>query len=208
MGAQPAGGDHALYLDKSTSSGGWETVWADWTVDLSDFTDQGAVLSFWSSVGAILMYITFSLLGKKEICNMDKLLHRGKYAVKDDQTKKQASPIGKVRRILGINKDFNTKDKIIYLGVMGWTFGLLIIFVGVTAWNFLFKVTNQWWIDFWYVSIWVLMITGTLVTILFAVGGFRDMFKMFKRLKNQQVDETDDGRVLRDVVDEPGENRQ
>jgi SSS family solute:Na+ symporter len=159
-------------------------------------SQNGAVLSFWASVGAIIAYVSFSLMGKKRVYNMDRLLHRGEYAVEDDKTEVDVSPVNRIRRILGIGRDFNLKDKFIYLGVLFWTLGLAGLFVFVTIWNLIFDVSDQWWTNFWEVSVWVLLIIGTAVTVWLGVGGLMDMKKMFERLRKQDIDVTDDGRAF------------
>jgi SSS family solute:Na+ symporter len=135
-------------------------------------------------------------MGKKRVYNMDRLLHRGEYAVEDDKTEVDVSPVNRIRRILGIGRDFNLKDKFIYLGVLFWTLGLAGLFVFVTIWNLIFDVSDQWWTNFWEVSVWVLLIIGTAVTVWLGVGGLMDMKKMFERLRKQDIDVTDDGRAF------------
>lgn len=160
-------------------------------------SQNGAVLSFWASIAAITAYVSISLLDNKR-CNMDKLLHRGKYAVKEDKTEVDSTPENWLRKILGMGRDFNLKDKCIYLGVLGWTLGLAVLFAIVTTWNLFYKVSTEWWIDFWWIAIWVLLFLGTGVTIWLGIGGIIDMKKMFSHLRREKIDETDDGRVFMD----------
>lgn len=208
-----------LYWSRGTTEGAWGGLITGCTLStasivlqqihqqISEFqnpvlayigSQNGAVLSFWASIGAITAYVSISLLGKRRVYNMDRLLHRGKYAVEDDKTEVDNSPIGWFRKVLGMGRDFSFKDKCIYLGVLFWTLGLAGLFVIVTAWNLLGDVTTQWWINFWRVAIWVLLVLGTAVTIWLGIGGIIDMKKMFARLHREDIDETDDGRAFID----------
>lgn len=63
---------------------GWKEKWADvqWLVELPDqFPLNGMQMSFITAVIAVLAYVICSLLSRTPPANMEKLLHRGKYAV-------------------------------------------------------------------------------------------------------------------------------
>jgi SSS family solute:Na+ symporter len=157
---------------------------------------NGAILSFWASVAAIAMYIIFSLAGKKQSFNLDKMLHRGKYAVADDKTVVDKKPVSQFRALIGMGSDFNLKDKIVYLSMVIWTLALVILFIAVTVINLSTQIPDGWWITFWKWYIWISLVMGSLVTVWFTIGGIKDMKDMFKRLSAERIDEVDDGRVI------------
>lgn len=159
-------------------------------------TKNGTVLSFWASVTAIIVYIVVSLtgLGQRKKFNMDKLLHRGEYAIESDQLIGN-EPVMGWRKLIGINKDFNRIDRFVYLGTVIWTLLWFIIIIVVTAYNFICDVSVEAWIDFWYFFILLHFFLGITVTIWITIGGMKDLRNLFARLRIVQRNELDDGRV-------------
>lgn len=168
---------------------------------------NGAYMSFGAAICAIIMYVTVSILTCKKLFNLDKLLHRGKYQIIDDKTQVTGENVKGFKKLIGINSDFNTKDKIIYMAMFFWTVGLVVLFVTFTAINLIpkFQFTEGFWLSFWKGYIYVSLVLGVIVAIWYSIGGFIDMKKMFARLKSQVGDDEDDGRVIEDYDDEKSE---
>ena len=166
---------------------------------------NGVVLSLWASVAAIIMYILFSLQGKKNKFNMDKLLYRGQYAIADDITVVTSEPIRGLRKLIGMGQDFNLRDKIVYLCTVGWTTAWFIGFIFVTAYNVVVDVKTESWIKFWEFYMWLSLIIGVVIAIWFTIGGIIDLKKMFCKLRDEIVNAGDDGRVLHEPVSSVGE---
>ena len=72
-----------------------------------------------------------------------------------------------------------------------WT----IIFAVVTLWCLASPFSDQAWLRYWHGWTWFILVCGAAVLVWFTIGGFRDLFEMFRRLKTYQADERDDGRV-------------
>ena len=205
-----------LYWKRGTTTGAWAGMIVGATLavssivikqihQLSPFENEalsyvaslnGVILSFWSAVGAIASYIVFSLAGKREVFNLEKMLHKGKYAIDDDNTEVASEPVKGLTALLGMGKDFNRRDKIVYMGMTAWITTLGTIFVVGTIYNLTADVKDSWWIIFWKYYLWVFFVFGSVVTVWFTIGGIIDMKKMFNRLKGESVDEADDGRVF------------
>ena len=101
-------------------------------------------------------------------------------------------------KIFGMGREFTRRDKAICLLAYGWTFGWMALFLGVTGWNFLIReIPDPFWIGYWRVYIWVNVAAAVIVTVWFAIGGFRDLFRMIKQLKTMTRDHSDDGFVER-----------
>ena len=94
-----------------------------------------------------------------------------------------------------MGKDFNFRDKVVYLSMVFWTLGLVVMFFTVIAINLTFGLSDGWWEIFWKGYIWVSLIAGAIVTVWFTIGGVYDMKYMFKKLGGERTDELDDGRV-------------
>lgn len=157
---------------------------------------NAAVLSFYASITAVSVYVLVSLLGKKTVFNMDKMLHRGEYAVDEPQTVKADMPPRGLRALIGMGNEFSRWDKFLYLATMGWTALLIIIFIIGTVYNFNVDVKTQSWITFWRYYILVILTLSIVTTIWLALGGLRDLKRMFGLLRTIKRDDLDDGTVI------------
>lgn len=159
----------------------------------------------WLSVITIacsyLTYMFVSRLGKKSVFNMDRMLHRGEYAVIDDKTAVSEVPVSGLRAIFGMGKDFNFKDKVIYMFLTGWSVGWAIFFLVVTFYNLFYTVSDETWARYWHFYIWMSLVIGIVTTICLTVGGLVDMKKMFHRLGTLARDSHDDGVVTHEADD-------
>lgn len=144
---------------------------------------------------SIVVYVLLSLLGKRKVFNLDKMLHRGEYAVVDDATVVTDQTIPAWQRIFGIGKEFTVKDKFFYLGIAGWTLLWGVLFVVVTIYNMIVEVSIVSWAKFWHFYVWLIVITGIVTTIWFTWSGMIDLIKMFRRLATMIRDDNDDGTV-------------
>lgn len=155
---------------------------------------RGVVMAFWASLAAIIVYVILSLLENKKF-ELDKLLHRKNYAIKDDTVMPDKKIVKNWQMLIGINSDFSLRDKIIYILMTLWTVMWIVIFLAVTAYHLIFKTTDKFWLGFWKFYIYVFFVLGTIVTIWFTIGGIRDIRRMYARLKTVIRDHTDNGIV-------------
>ncbi len=149
----------------------------------------------------LVIYIVVSYATKKEDFNLDRMLHRGKYALQDNKPK--AQPIRSVgallRKIIGITPEYTTGDKAIAIGLFTQSFiyGFLGTFLLVLIWN---KFT-PWTIPMWsrYFFITHLLVPGLIAcfaTFWFGICGFLDLKRLFRDLKARtEVNDLDNGMV-------------
>ncbi|MEM9420245.1 MAG: hypothetical protein AAGA25_14495, partial [Planctomycetota bacterium] len=160
-----------------------------------------AVLNILISIG---VYTVVSTLTCRIPTNLDKLLHRGEYAIDDDKTAaaKQAEKTGQRReflRIIGITDEFSKFDIFIYFLSISWTALLSISFLSVTFWFLFFQSdearNNS--AEAWYTGwAWLLGIQGLMAVITgiwYACGGARDLVRLVRAVQGKTVDEADDG---------------
>ena len=126
---------------------------------------------------------------------MDKMLHRGKYAIDEHQTV-SAVPVRGLQALIGITNEFNRRDKVLYFSTIGWTTLLITVFVIGTIYNFTVEVKTNSWITFWKYYVQFLLALSIVTTIWFAFGGLRDMKRMFKLLRTAKRNDLDDGMVV------------
>lgn len=163
---------------------------------------NGAILSFYASVMAIIIYIAISLLGKKTVFDMDKLLHRGKYAVDEHQQQGAGKPLSRIEKLFGVTDEFSRRDKWLYLITMAWTFTWIVIFIGGTIYNIFVKVSSQTWMVFWKYYTLAMIVVSIITVLWFTIGGILDVKYMFNLLRGLKRDDLDDGTVYKNGDDE------
>lgn len=153
---------------------------------------------------AVSLFVLCSLLTCRENFNMDRMLHRGEYAVEGEHPAASTGSLWRkfsVYRILGIDGEFNFWDRVVTIGIFGWSMFWFLIFVVGSVWNLVSPWPFQWWANYWFVSGFILpFVVASLTAVWFTIGGISDMKVFFKRLKMERPDAHDDG-----TVDHPGE---
>ncbi len=156
-----------------------------------------------------LSYITVSFLTCKKPFDLDKMLHRGKYADETSRKLEQSNtaiPWYK-RLFLGFDNEFTFRDKCISVSASCWAYFWGGAFLFISGWNvlgWLFPGVIPMWPDSWWFH-W-LMFYLTMFTVLapitavwmtcFTIRDLRRMFKLLdERQKNNTQDDSDDGTV-------------
>ena len=165
---------------------------------------NGMEMSFLAACIAVVVYVSVSLLTCRTDYDLDRMLHRGKYAVEGDGTVKPAMPLRerfRLRNILQFDSNFTFTDKLVSGGIFWWAMLLLVVNVIVTAWNLLFQDWPiTWWSKYWLVTAVGFPFLIALATLIwFGIGGVRDMVDFFAALRTQARDASDDGRVVRET---------
>ena len=158
-----------------------------------------------SMVLSIIAYCAGSFLaiklGRRQVFNLDKLLHRGEYAddaEKERLAKAAAKNISILSRIVGIDGEYTRGDRIIAWSVFCYTciYQVGLVFGGVLIWNILRPWPGQWWGTYYYVVHLVVPICiGCVSTVWFLWGGIRDGIQLFKDLDKRVIDASDNGMV-------------
>jgi len=197
-----------LYWKKGTTAGAWSGLICGSVLVTGGilarqiygdtFPLNGTQIAFFGSIAAVLLYATVSLLTCREDFNMDRLLHRGAYALQEEKAfetrSKRRVTWGK---LIGMDEHFTTGDKWLAGGIFGYSLILFVVFIIGTAWNLIAPWPVAVWSDFWYVVAIGLPIFFALVTgIWFTWGGIRDMRRFFHRLKNERINVLDNGMVV------------
>ena len=157
---------------------------------------NGQVLTFFAMACAALMYTIVSYARPAHF-DLDRLLHRGKYRVADDE--EVAIAVDEKRTFwekIGIDRNFTGWDRAITWITLSWPIAGTIMFIIGTP--FLFTEnppTDEAWLGFWHGYIYFTLILGTSVVLWFTIGGFRDLRRMFVLLEKRHADASDDGTV-------------
>jgi SSS family solute:Na+ symporter len=176
-------------------------AWVAW-IDTS--LPNGQQIWGWSMWVCAVVYVAVSLIQqamRKRTFDLDRLLHRGRFAVAGEfEGTGQVVPRG--WRAIGITDEFGKRDKVLY--VMTWSWNLL--WMAVFAVGTLFFLSRRltaggWsgydtqWLRFWHTRFWIEIVVSSLVMVWFTIGGVRDVKRMLRDLNARTRDDTDDGYV-------------
>ena len=180
--------------------------WIGWPLLPEEFPLNGAQMSFFAAVVAVIAYVIVSLFSKRPPANMEKLLHRGPYAISGEHQCNNLSQ-GALKQLVclktdrpwverfGIGPEFTRGDKIIYFLKITWVVFFVGVFVIGTVWNLIHPVSDLTWEKWWGFQVGLTVVAGSAAVIWFLWGGFRDLFEMIRTLKRERVDKGDDGSV-------------
>ncbi len=172
----------------------------NWKVEAKSFPMNSQWISFFTVLVCILGYIGCSffewLVLRRPAFNMDKLLHRGEYAIQGEHAQAVKKPPTGLKAILP-SPEFTKSDKFIYYAQMTWSLGWFAIFVTVSLYNIMFGASDNAWASFWSWNVGVTLVVGITTTIWFFIGGVYDMLHMFNVLRTAKRDVLDDGMVIK-----------
>ena len=172
----------------------------NWKVTPENFPFSGQEMLLVTMVLSIAAYIGFSLIGKRESFNLDRMLHRGKYDV--DHEHQTADSIvhkkGFKAVVIGIDNEYTKGDKVLAWSVFIWSMFNFAVFLSVTLCNlFIHRWSNPFWFTWWkYYTMPLSLVVGAVTTVWFSIGGTRDLIDLFRSLKNLKRSDLDDGRVI------------
>lgn len=179
-------------------------LWPGWqwlAAHQDKFPLNGQWIYFIAMLASSLSYVLVSLLGPGQVCDMDKLLHRGKYAVREDQVEARDALVARRRtlgEILGITREFTRFDRFVFWASFWWSMAWWGLFLAGMLMNHYWPVSDSHWSFFWWLKIWFFsLILGTVCTLWFLGGGLRDAYRLFRDLRAEKVDAEDDGTVGR-----------
>ena len=173
-----------------------------WEMNPLKFPINSYEIYFFAIVFSIISYCVVSWLTCKTPFNLERMLHRGIYAI--DEEKPQSSWTWKnfYSKIIGITPEYTTGDKWIAWGVFVYTiiYRFCGTFILVVIWN----TISPWPVSRWgNYFLWVQLIIpaglAVITTIWFGVGGFWDLKDFFRSLRNRESDHLDNGVVEGEV---------
>ncbi|MFI4913103.1 MAG: sodium:solute symporter [Sedimentisphaeraceae bacterium JB056] len=185
----------ALYWKKATVSAAWSAIITGTSLALigfiyrykinTEFPMNGTYIAFYSSLISSIVFVAVSLFTNKgESFDLDKMLHREEGKVEQEKIKWWQ-----------FTKGFSLHDKIVFWVLLGYVavYSLvpLVLFVLYKAYDF----SGLDWMLFWKIYMIAMFISGVLFVCWITIGGFRDMFAMFRFCRQQAVDDSDDGSV-------------
>lgn len=98
-------------------------------------------------------------------------------------------------RVLGMGREFTGGDRVLYLVTCVWVGAWTLVFIVGTVINLTHDVGDAEWAGFWQAYVYLMVAVSSVVVAWFAIGGFRDIRRMLKRLAVMRRDDQDDGWV-------------
>ena len=172
----------------------YQSDWVKWAIVHIGKYDGQRMFVF-AAVVAIVAYVIVSLLTCKEQFNLDRMLHRGAFAVQDDLVDGESGG-SRFWRMLGIGPEFSRWDRRVYVASVLWVFLWGGIFLTGTLWHiFVRKIPTETWLSFWHFLVWMAIGLAAIVVTILLVGGIGNLKEMFALLRTRERDHTDDGSV-------------
>jgi Na+/proline symporter len=170
-----------------------------WHMDPVKFPINSYELYFIAMMSGVAAYIIGSLVTYRKPYNLERMLHRGKYAIDGEKKLKSEWTVHNTfSKLIGITPEYTVGDKVIAWSVFIYTFiyNVLLAFVVVLIWNLISPWPAQWWsVYFFVVNIVMAAIVAVISTVWFMAGGIIDMRRLFKDLAKRVDNPLDDGRV-------------
>ena len=179
--------------------------WICWKMDPVKFPVNSMEIYFLSMMIGIAAYCTGSLLTSRAPFDLDKMLHRGKYAEPGKIELRTRWTLRNIfGKLIGITPEYTRGDKIIAWSVFLYAFvyNIVLCFFGVLIWNLFSPWPAEWWSKyFFFTSLVVGAVVGIISSVWFFWGGVVDLRRLFHDLELSRNDPTDDGRVFKDADD-------
>jgi SSS family solute:Na+ symporter len=189
-----------LYFKRGTTTAAFTSMITGIVLTISGFLYRiydpeflnGTVMSFYIALICIAEYVIVSLLSKDVNVDLNELLNR----------RKEDIEVRKNLKWYQLSPEVPRCDRII-IPCMYVAIALFIVaFIGAWIYNSFVDISTEKWVNFWYVYICAMFSLGGAFLLWVIAGGFRDLFRLFRNLKTQKVDVTDDGRVTAHHTDE------
>lgn len=171
-----------------------------WRVTPDQFPINSQEIYFLGLLVSIFSYIAVSLLTSRESFNMDRMLHRGVYTHKGEKpvVHERVTWGNLWQKLLGFTPEYTRGDKAlawsVFIYSMGWGFGSFVI---IALWNLITPWPDTWWAGWFLIqNIIIAGIIGVVTSIWFTIGGSIDLYRLFRRLEEEDVNVLDDGRVV------------
>lgn len=170
-----------------------------WKMDPVKFPVNSYEFYFITMLVTLFLYCLVSFLTMKEPFNLDRMLHRGIYNLDGDKKEQLEWSFRTVfSKLLGITKEYTAGDKFIAWAffIYSFVYSFVLIFIVAAVWNVFSPWTTAWWGH--YSLVVYLLVPGVMAaisTFWFGIGGFIDLFRLFRDLKARLDDPLDDGWV-------------
>jgi solute:Na+ symporter, SSS family len=170
---------------------GVQQAWPYWH-DKAEFPLNGQYCLLINIIFSTLLYTAVSFVTSAGEFNMDRMLHRGRYAIAGEELP-MLRPSKWWQTIFGITPMFKRRDRVTAYVIVGYFLVWLGVFAAGTIYGALFDPGELAWARFWQVYIYISAGLLVVTTIWLGVGGLRDMANLFRSLRGEDRDYSDTG---------------
>ena len=170
-----------------------------WHMTPVDFPINSYEITFIAICVSITLYIVVSKLTCKEPFNLERMLHRGKYALDGEVKTQMKWTLRNVfSKLIGITPAYSKGDRIIAYVLFFYSivYGFILMFVAVLIWNAFSPWPLNWWSNYFFVSLLLVpCIVAAITAVWYGIGGFVNLIQLFRDLKQRVINPLDNGRV-------------
>ncbi len=169
-----------------------------------EFPINSQIFFFFSMLISMSLYFIVSLVTSRgqEGFNLERMLHRGKYADKDAAVLDKECHISAWQKLVGITSEFSKGDRFLAVLLVSWTLLNFLWFAVFSVINLVYNVSDYSWSMYWKVTLIMNLVMSVPFVVWFTVGGVLDIRALYRHLDTAVPDHTDDGRVV-DIPEEP-----
>jgi SSS family solute:Na+ symporter len=174
--------------------------WAEWlNAHATNFPLNGQIISVSIMAICFTVYVATSFITCRAPYDMDKLLHRGKYQIAGEDKVVEKKRF-RLASFAGVTESFTLGDRRIAYFTFWWGVAPNFINIGVIIWNLGFQrwTLPGWWAWAYFWSVTIPVVGGIITTIWFSWGVTKDLRQLFRDLKAERIDVTDDGQFVDD----------
>lgn len=150
---------------------------------------------FFNMISSSVGFVVVSLLTCKKDHDMDRLLHRGEHTVASDVSPKDSVSIPTWKKALGFQPNLALDDKAIFVVMYAFLFFSLGSVIFGSIYHGLVGISDEVWISYWRVWLWVFLAFSIGLTVWLAIGGGLDVREMLRTLSTLKRDHSDTGIV-------------
>ena len=174
--------------------------WIVWRINAVTCPVNSFEFYFLTMIVTLTLYCVVSYATYREPFNLERMLHRGKYAIDGEKKLRQVWTVRAVfSNLIGITPEYTRGDKVIAWGLFGYSFLYMfgLAFFCVLIWNLISPWKLAWWgTYFLVVQLAVPLVLAIVTTVWFGVGGVKDLFRLFRDLRiRTEVNDLDNGAV-------------
>ncbi|MBP5532128.1 MAG: sodium:panthothenate symporter [Lentisphaeria bacterium] len=170
-----------------------------WHMTPVDFPINSYEISFIAICISISLYVIVSKLTCKEPFNLERMLHRGKYAIDGEiKTQMKWTLRNVFSKLIGITPAYSKGDRIIAYTLFCYSIGysFCLMFVVVLIWNAISPWQLNWWSNYFFISLLLIPCGIAAITaVWYGIGGFINLIQLFRDLKQRVINPLDNGRV-------------
>ncbi len=170
-----------------------------WEMNSLKFPVNSYEIAFLAMMTALVVYVGVSAVTCRVPFNLERMLHRGKYATEGSKNITSVWTWKSVwGKLIGITPEYTRGDKVIAWSVFLYSFvyHFLITFIIVIIWNGFHPWPLEWWgYYFLVVSLVIPGIAAAITTVWFGIGSTIDLVRMFRDLRHRVANPLDNGMV-------------